>query len=364
VEMMNQFKLFNPGENLKKIEIKSKPKLKYSTIVINFPGRIHITPIDCNRFEFGKPGGGGMGFAINLNNILKINLTEETKIKLNCKKFTPVILHYFKLLKEIFEFEECFNIDLCVSNLLRQHFGLGSSISVGTSIIYGLNYIFNSPLTLNDIRQLVGNNFVEEYNDMLSRGLETGVGSAVVLKGGFSLIANDLIEIFHTNVFRGKTVIIIDPKVGRKGIDKPESMEMLNRSVFLDKSYSYIKSYDLLMDIIPAIYQNNLKKFGDYVWNIQFSGTHLSMIQSYENFGCKIYDILSLLKSQRILICGLSSVGPTIFALDEKSKINKTLLKLSETFNKNIDVHILKVNSSGIRIINKTIYKGDRRPSK
>jgi len=350
---MNQFKLFVPGENLKRIEIKSKPKLKYSKITVNFPGRIHITPIDCNRFEFGKPGGGGMGFAINLNNILKISLAKEIKVNSNCKKFIPIILHYLKLLKEIFKFEESFNIDLCVSKLLRQHFGLGSSISIGTSIIYGINYIFNSPLTLNDIRYLVGNNFVEEYKNKLSKGLETGVGSAVVLKGGFSVIANDLIEIFHTNAFKGKTVIIIDPKVSREESNKPESMKMLNRSIFLDRAYSPIKSYDILMDIIPALYNNNLKKFGEYVWNIQFSGTHLSMIQSYENFGCKIYEILSFLKSQNILVCGLSSVGSTIFALDEESKINETLLNLNKKFNENVNVYLLKMNYSGIEIIDK-----------
>lgn len=346
-----EFKTFDAGDQIDNLGINIKTDLKLSRIKMIFPSRIHITPIDCNRFAFGEPGGGGIGFAVDLQNQLDIEVNHKIdKINSNSNRYTLIISHYNKIIKTIFNTEITFKFNLKLSDLVIQHFGLGSSTSVGCATIFGLNKLFGNPLTIDEIRRLVAYNFVEEYNGKLTKGLETGVGTSVILRGGISVVANDLIEIFNKPIPANKALLLIDPKTTRPNIDHPESMDMLERTFFLDLSYKYTKSYNILMDIIPALYFDDFIKFGKYVWDIQFSGTHLSIIQSYEDFGKKIYTILGVLKSVGMDVCGLSSVGPAIFSIYDIDKKDAIYNALQKEIGNEIKLYDAAFNNKGILI--------------
>ena len=347
---MNQFITFAPGENINTLDLVCQVKSKLSEISIQFPSRIHITPIDCNRFGFGKPGGGGIGFAIYLPNQLDISISCETKVESNSVKHGILVMHYFKLMQTILQTELSFHFNLNLYDMMTQHFGLGSSVCVACATIFGLNEIFGSPLSIEEIRSLVAYNFVEEYNGKLTRGLETGVGTSVILRGGISVIANEIVEVFHRFFPENYSILLINPKTTRPKSDQPESEDMLKRTFFLDASYRYIKAYDVLMDIIPALHYGDFKKVGEYIWDIQFSGTHLSMIQSYEGYGRKIYDVLGFLKGNGADVCGLSSVGPLIYAICEKSSKEALLIAL-ESYNNEIEFREVDPNNTGIKVI-------------
>jgi predicted sugar kinase len=130
-----------------------------------------------------------------------------------------------------------------------------------------------------------------------------------------AVVTNDLVEIANRPFPSGYSVLLVDPLTTRPDSDKPESEDMLKRTFFLDSSYRYTKAYNVLMDMVPALHRGDLSTLGDHVWDIQFSGTHLSMIQSYENCGQRIYDTLCLLRASGATVCGLSSVGPTVYAV-------------------------------------------------
>lgn len=347
---MGQFTTFAPGENINTLGLARQVENQLSGISIQFPSRIHITPIDCNRFGFGKPGGGGIGFAVDLPNQLNISLSCETKVESNSVKHGLLVTHYIKLMQTILQTELSFHVDLNLHDMMTQHFGLGSSVCVACATIFGLNKIFGSPLLIEEIRSLVAYNFVEEYGGMLTRGLETGVGSSVVLRGGISVIADEIVEVFHRPFPESHSVLFVDPKTTRPKSDQPESEDMLERTFFLDESYRYIKAYNVFMDIIPALHRGDFKRFGEYVWDIQFSGTHLSMIQSYEEYGRKIYDMLGFLRRNGAEACGLSSVGPLIYAICEKGS-KETLLAALESYDRDIEFREVDPNNSGIRMI-------------
>ena len=57
--MNNEF--FAPGENLNLLGISKQNNSDSQYCSFKFPIRIHATPIDCNRFSYGNPGGGGGG---------------------------------------------------------------------------------------------------------------------------------------------------------------------------------------------------------------------------------------------------------------------------------------------------------------
>lgn len=347
---MTTFTTFKPGNNIDTLGLVREAKRNLSGISLLFPSRIHMTPIDCNRFGFGKPGGGGVGFAIDLQNKLDISISSETKIISNSEKHQPLLIHYSKLMQVLLKTDLVFQFTLNLDSMMTQHFGLGSSICVACATVFGINQIFGSPLSIDEMRRLVAYNFVEEYKSAVTRGLETGVGSSVVLRGGISVVGNEIVEVFHRNFPEEYSIILIDPKTTRPKSDQPESEDMLERTFFLDSSYRYTKAYDLLMDIIPALYSSNFKKLGTYFWDIQYSGTHLSMIQSYECYGRKIYEVLGFMKKNGAEICGLSSVGPLIYAICETNSKDALLAKLS-TYGDRIGVREVNSNNIGINVV-------------
>lgn len=313
---MSSMELFNPGENLILTCTPEKKQPKYRFTTVRFPGRIHVTPIDCNRFDFGKPGGGGMGFAIDMDNTLLIKVAQSDAV-ISQSVHKPLLQHYVTLLKHIFMFDGYLEIECRVSDAMRQHSGLGSSISVATACAQGVNALFGYPLSKDQIRRIIADNFVEVCEEKLSRGLETGVGSFVVLEGGFAVIADDIVPLYHSDVMNGLPVILIYPASERPGADKPESMDMLNRTFLLDSSYRYTRAYRMIMDIVPALARRDFRAVGRVVWDYQFSGTHQSMIQSYYDGGIEIIKTMTILYKAGASIVGMSSVGPTIYAVCE-----------------------------------------------
>lgn len=344
---MSRVETFEPGSQINTLGLCRKSAVRCPELKIRFPCRIHMTPIDCNRFGFGKPGGGGLGFAIDMMNTLIISQSSKLQIEANRPKDMPLVLHYFRMMQKILLFEQDFHFNLSVSNLVRQHFGLGSSVSVACAVVFGINKVFGEPLSIEEIRHLIAYNFVEEFKGKIAQGLETGVGTSVILRGGISVIGGKIIEVFHRLFPHGYSVLLIDPKTNRPESDKPESQDMLNRTFFLDTSYRYAKSYNTLMDIIPALYEGDLRTVGDYIWDIQYSGTHLSMIQSYEDFGRKIYETLACLRKTGAEICGLSSVGPAIYSVVQEEKRDQIIQTIHSRL-PNVGITPVKPNNQGI----------------
>ena len=108
---MDHFATFAPGQNIDTLGLIREAKRELSGISLVFPGRIHMTPIDCNRFGFGKPGGGGIGFAVDLPNRLDISISSETKIESNSAKHRALVIHYSKLVQAVLETDLSFHID-------------------------------------------------------------------------------------------------------------------------------------------------------------------------------------------------------------------------------------------------------------
>ncbi len=347
---MEKLGRFKPGSEVHDLGIVREARLELPEISLQFPSRIHMTPIDCNRFAFGKPGGGGIGYAVDLPNQLRIARSQRMVVVANRRADVPLVTHYWRVMQRVLKMETEFDFHLDLMETVRQHFGLGSSVSVACAVLFGLNRIFGSPLSIDEMRELIAYNFVEELDGEVSRGLETGVGTSVVFRGGMAVVANELVEIFRRPFPEGYSIVLVDPRTSRPGANKPESEEMLRRTFFLDSSYRYTKAYDVLMDIIPALHAGDLKRVGNYIWDIQYSGTHLSMIQSYEDFGRRIYETLGVLRRGGADVCGLSSVGPAIYAVchhDMKDALMESCVELPE----GASVSEVNPNNDGIRVL-------------
>lgn len=311
---MSDFDLFEAGTNLILPREPRKAVLQQPKVDIRFPGRIHISPIDCNRFAFGKPGGGGLGFAVALDNTLSVSITEQDNI-VSLQSHRTLIAHWTALMKKLFMYEGGLTLVSNISTHMRQHSGLGSSVTLAAACTQAINLMFGEPFSVQELRRIIAYNFVESCQGKLARGLETGVGSQATLKGGFCIIGDKTACLYSSHLLDNLPVLLIFPNVKRPNLDQPESLEMLSRSLDLDASYRYIRAYRTLMDIAPAVEEQDISTIGQVVWDFQFSGTHQSMIQSYEDGGVRIIEILTTMRKAGAKIVGMSSVGPTIYAV-------------------------------------------------
>ncbi|MFC1604988.1 hypothetical protein ACFL5F_08175 [Planctomycetota bacterium] len=327
---MDSIVSFEPGDDIKTLGLTRRAKWVHSSIRIRFPSRIHATPIDCNRFTFGRPGGGGLGFAVTTSNILSAARHSDLDIQSSNPVHLPLVTHYARVMQHVLGVQVRLAVTIQMAKMTRQHFGLGSSVCLACAVVSAINTMCGKPLSVGEMRCLIAHNFVEEFRGRVTRGLETGVGTSVAFRGGISVVADALVEIFHRDFPANLDIVLVDPKTTRPNSDQPESEEMLRRTFFLDNSYRFTKAYDLLMNIIPALQDGDLRRFGEYMWDIQFSGTHLSMIQSYENYGKRIYETLGCLRENGAVACGLSSVGPAIYAIVERhdtASLKRTITK-------------------------------------
>lgn len=337
-------KFFNPGENIKLLGNKIKAKIAHRSVACKFPLRIHVTPIDCNRFAYGKPGGGGIGFAVDSNNSLNIKFSNELKINGPNNKL-KIIEHCIKIAQKLFDADDIFSVDLQLDSIIKEHSGFGSSAIIMTALLACFNQLYGNPLDNNMLRRLIGNNFVEQSDNMLSLGLETGVGPQVVLNGGIAVLADDL-RVIYSGIFLPKYhVALIDSMGQRPAFDGPERDSELLDAFSQDASFRFIKSYLILMDFIPALYNNDIVGISKFLWPIQFGGCHNSMLSDYIDFGSEILSTMTFFKQNHIHLVGMSSVGPTIYAIHEDKEC---LTSICERIGK--PYVISKVNNEKLKI--------------
>lgn len=315
-------KLFIEGDNLK-IEKKYKTKQIMNKVEATFPGRVQMCPLDFNAFEFGVPGGGGYGLPIELNNYIKIQKSDKEIFNIDKGK-EILVKHYYILMKKVLDIKDKFNITIKLDPVVEQHFGVGSSASIAVAICYLFNYMSNNIIPQNELVNIIANNYVEIYKNRLTFGMTTGVSLYSILRGEFVIVSNHAKLIYSKKIPNEYKVVLIDTKLKRDDMDKPENMEQINRSKQLDLEFKKTRSDVFLMEIIPELNSDNWELLFEKNNLFQQSGGQLAVIESYENNGKLIKTILNKFSNVKDMMIGVTSVGPTIFAIvkDEKQIID------------------------------------------
>jgi beta-RFAP synthase len=228
----------------------------------------------------------------------------------------------------------------------RKHVGLGSTGSVLLALGHALNVAVGSPLNSEEIRLLIGHNYVEETEDgRVTLGFETGVGPAAATYGGMVITGDELALVYRHTFAVDKNVFVIIPPTMVSSAGRTEFDLLMNRARNLDYQDRELKAYLLLMDLIPALEKSDLKKIGDIIWEIEFRGSKRAEV---EHHGFEIYYNMSLLRESGLEFVGMSSVGPSIAIVTEKTRdeIAKLVLPLGLT----IAIET-KVDNTGLRIV-------------
>ena len=339
-----EFRTFAPGETLKTLGLEKKKfmiKPGKGTVHVRAPARIHLTVLDMNRFAPDHAGGGGIGFAIQCYCTAEVSCTKkETTIDYNR---AAIIENFVAVFKKATGYSGGFVIK--VTDHEHKHVGLGSTSTVMIAVATALNEAIGSPLSGTQLRHLIGHNYCEETADgNIAFGFETGVGPAVSTHGGMAVLGDELALVYHHPFAEGRNVYIVIPPSDISSAGTQEFDLLMNKARTLDYRDRELKAYLFLMDLIPALERDDLKKIGDIIWEIEFRGSKRAEV---EHHSFAIYHYMSQLREKNLEFVGMSSVGPSIAIVTDKDR--KSIEKILKPLNLSIAI-ATRVDNTGLQI--------------
>ncbi len=284
-----------------------KARVKFKEIEIHVPTRAHLSVLDMTRFSPGRPGGGGIGFPLPFKCKLKISLSDSFSYS-----GPPGYEEGLRKISEAFSEMVSYDGDFCVdfSYDFPSHSGLGSHTSLYTGFLFGANLMLGRPLSLREIRRVIGENYYEESGP----GFETGVGPAAILYSSFVIVTDSLEILAAVKLPKDFYVTAIFPKIRRK-IGEKELLMKYGRT--LDMCDGGEKAKEVLLNLYPRLIRGDWRGVGDSVYRLQFLGSKVAEILQYDEWWA-IYRIIKELKERGAEVVGMSSLGPTIICLSSK----------------------------------------------
>ncbi len=306
-------------------QVKTVDKLR--EVIVKVPARLHPTVLDMNRFNLNRPGGGGLGFAVEIFFNAKVKAIKEPEIRVSGDR-QLITEHFGHAFKQLLGYEGGFEIDM--EDHKRRHVGLGSSIGSMCAAILGMNEVLGRPFHGWELRRIMGFHACEESPigpEYLLPAFETGIGAMAGVNGGWIVASDDLTMVYRVPLPETKAIIFIpdveslqDEYTGKDTSAESEAELLLRRARFLDSMQAGAKAELVLLDMIPAMIRGNLTQIGDALFDISYLGSKRAECEQHGAFGTPIYSYINRFRGMGAEIAGMSSVGPTIFALTQNQE--------------------------------------------
>lgn len=303
-------------------------------VEITVPARLHPTVLDMNRFNLKRAGGGGIGVAISVYFHAKVRSLKQPEIIVKGER-TLIMRHFAHIFKELLGYPGGFEIELYDHK--RRHVGLGSSAGSMCAVCIGINEVLGRPFTGGELRRIIGYHSCEESpsgNNYLIPAFETGIGAMVGVNGGWVLGTDDLALVYRVPLPNTKVIAFIpdvpsleDEFTGKETAAGSEVELLLRRARYLDSMQSGVKAQLILFDMLPAMIRGDLKAIGDAMFDLCFLGSKRAECEQHGSCGAPIYQYVTTFREIGAEVCGMSSVGPTIYALTQKQDVYERIIK-------------------------------------
>jgi predicted sugar kinase len=336
---MNQssFDSFSPGQNfiIKEKWRKYNFSIKIRKIEIIAPGRLHFSLFDYKKMNPPIPGGGGIGISTDTATVSVCMEYNAEAQDFHITELPPSAQHMALLFLNLLDHNgRGISTSLVFSNNY-QHCGLGSNISLNTATFFGLNAIFGNPFSNEEAFEIITSNYIESNgNSQINWGFDTGVGAASIIYGGFVLvdknchlkgriIAED--NPFYTVVAKGNMStlackryfelgIVEHGETGKTEVITNQEFGIKHQKIYGEKLHYYVSN-----KLINCFNQKSISLLRDVIWELNDYGTFKRMQLSYKE------DVLirfqSMCKENGAFFCGITSAGPSMFALTENLEI-------------------------------------------
>jgi len=320
--LSRQYRIIHDGKPLIFIEEQFPYNrfLEERRVIVQTPSRLHLTLIDMH----GGSGrvDGGVGITLDEPGIL-IEIRQCPVLEVQgCDSVTQVRVMdtAIQVLKGL---QAGGNVSITVRNYYPSHIGLGSGSQLMLGIAQGIAELYGRSLLIKDLALLVG------------RGGTSGIGTAAFEYGGF------IVDGGHAFGQKGEKSEF-RPSAASRGVrpppviarhDFPSDWRILLAIPDLPSGASGVKESDIfrtrcpvpveevrmlcheiLMRMLPGIVEKDLDLFGSSVNAIQklgFKKVELSLQPK------QIPELIERLRSAGAACAGMSSFGPTVYAIGD-----------------------------------------------
>jgi len=320
--LSRQYRIIHGGEPLIFIEEQFPYNrfLEERRIIVQTPSRLHLTLIDMH----GGSGrvDGSVGIALNEPGILlEVRQSQVLEVQ-GCDSVTRkrIMDSALQILKGL---HAGGNVSITVREYYPSHIGLGSGTQLMLAIARGIAEVYGRSLTIKELALLVG------------RGGTSGIGTAAFEQGGF------IIDGGHT-FGRGREKNDFRPSAASRGVRSPPvivrhefpadwrillAMPNLPGGASGMKETDIFKTHcpvpldevqvichEILMRMLPGIIEHDLELFGSSVNVIQSLGFKKVELGLQPK---EIPALIEIMRSSGAACSGMSSFGPTVFAIDD-----------------------------------------------
>jgi len=339
-------KIFWIPEDVGSINISDK-----KIISLRAPCRIDVGVLDYTALKTtGMPDykAGEMSFAANKYTYVTVELLDKPEIIFDKETKRRLLLtHIASLMKKVTGFKGGFRIK--AKSHKYHHVGFGSSAVLTETTAVAINRLLGGPLSVRNLRKLIAYNFAEESDTLkgyLVPGASTGGSFNTIYYGGFVITSSETEMIFRMKMPSETRLIVGIPQVKVAGPETSEvDIQCLSWMKHNERFSAGKTSAWILMELLPACVQKDLKKMGDFFYNFTFFSKLIPMLLYRHDLPGIIFE----LKENGLEGAWMTSAGPGLVAFtqsDEKCK------KAVEIFQKRgCNVVILEPDNAGIKEI-------------
>ena len=337
-------KIFWLPDNIGKINISDKKEIS-----LKAPCRIDVGVLDYTALKTtGMPDykAGEMSFSANEYTYVTVKLLNKPGIIFEKETKRRLLLtHIALLMKKVTGYRGGFEIK--ARSHRYHHVGFGSTAVLAEATAIAINRLLNEPIFVRDLRKLIAYNFAEESDTLkgyLVPGASTGGSFNTMYYGGFVITSSETEMIFRMEMPTNTRFIVGIPKVKVAG---PETSEVdINCLSWMrhNERFSAGKtSAWILMELLPACVQKDLKKMGDFFYNFTFFSKLIPMLL-YRN---DLPGIIFELKENGLEGAWMTSAGPGLVAFTQSSEKEEKAVKIFTK--RGCKVVILKPDNVGIK---------------
>ncbi len=300
---------------------------------IRTPSRIHLTLIDL----WGGLGRVDGGVGISLQNPHFV--LEARKIRRGIRVQGPFRDEIMVAAKKVLAKKMVKKgVDFRVLECYEKHVGLGSGTQAALSAGMAVNKLYKVNLSVREIARTVG------------RGGTSGIGVAAFESGGFILDGGHMFgpdeeksqflpsraskagppPILLRHDFPTRWAIVMALPSIMRGASGIGEIDIFSKLCPIDKEDVQKLCHIILMQLLPAMMENDIERFGEAINEIQQTG--FNKIYGIEQQHPIIGKLIRVIGNSGAAGSGMSSFGPVTFGfVDEKSVDPKTVRKAAQS---------------------------------
>lgn len=279
---------------------------------ITTPSRLHLTLIDMNA-SIGRVDGS-IGLTLD-NPVIKIKARKSDIIEITGR--SEHIERIRNSTKSLLPDGE--GIQISIEEDYPSHIGLGSGTQAALAAGMAVSELYDPGLSVHEIAIKVG------------RGGTSGIGVAAFEKGGFILDGGHKFSqkraflpsaasklspapVLLRKEFPDWDIVIIVPE--QKGASQQSEVDIFRKECPVPLNEVEALSHVILMQLLPALFENDIVTFGKSIYAIQELGFKKREVELQP----ASFDLIQALRDGGANGAGMSSFGPTVYAFGEDTE--------------------------------------------